>query len=265
MLLEIDRQTGLLRRYARGGTLLLSGGTPNFWRAPTDNDVGAGVPKSHAMWQYFSEHRRVESVERWGNAIVVRHDMGVGSVKVETRWTMAADGRVGVTMRFDPLRDTLPDPLRVGLAFDMPATLDQMRWYGRGPHESYADRKSGAMIGQWSGAVADQFHDYARPQESGNKSDVRWIALSGGGAGVRITGAQLLSVNALAFPYDDLTKKGVRHSSDIRPHDHGSLLIDAAQAGVGGDTGWNLDARPHMPFRIPLEKLSYSFTIAPTR
>ncbi|WP_303760667.1 glycoside hydrolase family 2 TIM barrel-domain containing protein [Sphingobium yanoikuyae] len=265
--LEIDRATGLVRRYARGGKMLLSGGAPNFWRAPTDNDVGAGIPKSHAMWQYFSDHRQIEAIERSGNAIIVRHDMGVGSVKVETRWTMAADGRVGVTMRFNPIRDTLPDPLRVGLAFDTPSALERVAWYGRGPQETYADRKSGGLIAQWSGSLADQYHDYARPQESGNKSDVRWIALTGVGTGLRITGAQPLSVNALAFPYADLAMKppGQAHSSDIRPHGHGTLLIDAAQAGVGGDTGWNLDGRAHMNFRIPLRSLTYSFTIDAAR
>lgn len=265
--LEIDRATGLVRRFARGDRLLLSGGAPNFWRAPTDNDIGAGIPKSHAMWQYFSGHRRVESIEVSSNAIVVRHDMGVGAVKTETRWTMAQDGRVGVTVRFDPIRDTLPDPLRVGLAFDTPSALDEVSWYGRGPHETYADRNTSGLIARWSGTLAGQYHDYARPQESGNKTDVRWIALTGGGAGLRVVGAQPLSVNALPFPYGDLAMKppGQAHSSDIRPHDHGTLLIDAAQAGVGGDTGWNIDARPHMPFRIPLKSLTYSFTIVPAR
>lgn len=261
--LEIDRATGLVRRYARGGTVLLTGGAPNFWRAPTDNDVGAGVPKSHAMWQHFSQNRRVESVARDGDAIVVRHDMGVGSVKMETRWTMAADGTVGVTARFEPLRDTLPDPLRLGLAFEMPPVLDTVRWYGRGPQETYADRKSGGMIARWTGKLADQYHGYARPQESGNKTDVRWIELAGGHTGLRVTGAQPLSVNALAFPYVDLDLKapGKAHSSDIRPHGNGTLLIDAAQAGVGGDTGWSLDGRAHMPYRIALQPVTWSFTI----
>lgn len=123
------------------------------------------------------------------------------------------------------------------------------------------------MIAQWQGLLADQFHDYARPQESGNKTDVRWIELTGtktgNKVGLRITGAQPLSVNALAFPYADLAMKppGQAHSSDIRPHGSGTLLIDAAQAGVGGDTGWNLDGRAHMPYRIELKPLTYSFTI----
>lgn len=108
--LEIDRATGLVRRYARDGKTLLTGGTPNFTRAPTDNDIGAGVPKSHAMWQYFSEHRRTDNMHRDGNAVVVDHDMGVGSVKMETRWTMAPDGAATATVRFTPLRSTCPIP-----------------------------------------------------------------------------------------------------------------------------------------------------------
>lgn len=261
--IEIDRHTGLVIRYDRDGRTLLTGGAPNFWRAPTDNDIGAGVPKTHAMWQHFSEHRRVEAVTREGNSIVVRHDMGVGSVKVETRWTMQPDGTARAVVRFDPLRDTLPDPLRLGLAFQTSPALDQVRWFGRGPHETYSDRKTGGMVGRWSGSLADQYHDYARPQESGNKSDVRWLELSGGGSGLRVTGEQPLSVNALAFPYADLAMKpsGTRRSSAIRSQGNGTLLIDAAQAGVGGDTGWNLDGRPHMPFRIPLKSVTWSFTI----
>ncbi|WP_294204309.1 glycoside hydrolase family 2 TIM barrel-domain containing protein [uncultured Sphingomonas sp.] len=263
-MLEIDRTTGLVRRYARDGKTLLTGGAPNFYRAPTDNDVGSDVPKSHAMWRYFSEHRRLDDIHRDGNAIVVDQDMGVGSVKMQTRWTMAPDGAATATVRFTPLRATLPDPLRVGLAFATPGQqFSQVSWFGRGPWESYADRKTGAIIARWDGKLADQYHDYARPQESGNKTDVRWVQLTGTGVGLRVTGAQPLSVNALPFPYSDLALKPPTkaHSSDIYPHGDGTLLIDAAQAGVGGDTGWNLDGRAHMPYRIALQPLTYSFTI----
>ena len=263
--LEVDRATGLVRRYARGGTTLLRGGAPDFWRAPTDNDIGTGVTKSHAMWQQFSQRRRLDGAAIEGDAIVVRHDMGVGSVKTATRWTMAADGTVRAELTFTPIRATLPDPLRVGLTFRTPAMLDRVRWYGRGPHETYADRKTGGLVAQWQGALADQYHGYARPQESGSKQDVRWIALtgSGGGTGLRVTGERPLAVNALPFPYDDLST--MKHSSDIRPHGEGTLMIDAAQAGVGGDTGWSTDGRPHMPYRIPLAPLTYAFTIGADR
>ncbi len=262
--LTIDRTTGLVRSYTRGGTTLLSGGAPDFWRAPTDNDVGTGVVKSHAMWKQFSENRRVDGVAADGDAIVVDHSMGVGSVRTTTRWTMAADGTARADVQFTPVRDTLPDPLRVGLTFATPPALDRVRWYGRGPQETYADRKTGGQIAIWQGALADQYHGYARPQESGSKQDVRWIVLTGRDVpGLRVTGGQPLSVNALPFPYADLNS--ARHSSEIRPHGGGTLLIDAAQAGVGGDTGWSLDGRPHMPYRIALEPMTWSFTIGADR
>ncbi len=262
--LEIDRASGLVRRYARGGTTMLSGGTPDFWRAPTDNDIGTGMTKTHRMWEQFSNNRRLDAIAADGDAIVVTHDMGVGSVKVTTRWTMDATGTARATVRFVPLRDDLPDPPRIGMQFRTPATLDRIRWYGRGPWESYADRKTAALIGNYAGMLADQYHGYARPQESGTKQDVRWIDLTGaGGAGVRVTGDRPMAVNALPFPYADLMEKapGKAHSSDIRPHGDGTLLIDVAQSGVGGDTGWSTDGRPHMRYRVPLVPTEWTFTL----
>ncbi|MBB4085064.1 DUF4981 domain-containing protein [Sphingomonas carotinifaciens] len=266
--LEVDKASGLLRGYARGGRMLLTGGAPDFWRAPTDNDIGANVPTSHAMWKQFSEHRRVDAARTEGDAIVVMHDMGVGSVKMETRWTMAADGTARGDVTFTPIRDDLPDPLRVGLQFRTPPALVRVRWYGRGPHETYVDRRTSGLIARWGGTLAEQYHGYARPQESGTKQDVRWIVLEDeGGRGLKLTGGQPLAVNALAFPYADLAMQpaGKAHSSDIRPHGDGTLLVDAAQAGVGGDTGWSLDGRAHMQYRVPLKPMHWSFTLGAAR
>jgi len=261
--LEVDGRTGLAR-YSAGGIELLSGGTPNFWRAPTDNDVGTGIPKTHAMWKLFSNERKAGArIE--GKAIVVTSDIGAGAVHFETRYEMAAGGSVRVTARFDPLRRDLPDPLRLGLAFTTPPALDTVSWYGRGPQETYADRKTGGLIAVHGGRLADQHHDYARPQETGTKQDVRWLSLAGrDGPSLRVRGAAPLSINALAFPYADLDERpvGQWHSSDIRPHGRGTLLIDALQAGVGGDTGWNADGLPHLQYRIPLEPRVFMFDLS---
>jgi beta-galactosidase len=147
----------------------------------------------------------------------------------------------------------------------MPAGYATVAWYGRGPHESYQDRKTGAMIALWRGAIAAQNHDYMRPQETGNKVDVRWMELSGTDApGLRIEGYAPLSMNALAFPYDDLDRgpPGTRKSTDIVPHGDGSLLVDAVQAGVGGDTQWNADGRPMPQYRIPLAPRRFAFRLS---
>jgi beta-galactosidase len=174
---------------------------------------------------------------------------------------------VTVSGRFTPNRDDLPDPLRVGLAFSMPTAMTDVAWYGRGPYETYADRKWNGALGLWHGKIADQAHDYMRPQETGNKVDVRWMDIGGvQGDGVRVTGAAPLSMNVLAFPYEDLQRHppGTWRSSDIRPRDHVSLMVDAAQVGVGGDDTWTLAARAHVKYRIPLSPLTFAFTLSPS-
>jgi beta-galactosidase len=269
--LVIDRQTGLVDHYAVGGKTLLSGGAPNFFRALTDNDLGAKVDKTHAIWRGFSETRDVRAItvgqtdgER---SVSVDYVYGGGAVRFLTTYALRADGTVKVNGRFTPARPDLPDPLRVGLAFSMPTQMSDVAWYGRGPHETYADRKWSGAFGLWHGPIAAQNHGYMRPQETGNKVDVRWMDIGADkGAGVRVTGDAPLSMNVLAFPYEDLQRRtpGTWRSSDIRPHDHVSLLVDAAQAGVGGDDTWTLAARAHVQYRVPLAPLAFGFVLSPS-
>jgi beta-galactosidase len=269
--LVIDRATGLVDHYSAGAKTLLSGGMPNFTRALTDNDIGTGVPASHAVWQQASERRTVEGVEPrkldGGRAeVTVRYSVGDGVARFVARYTMNGDGSLAIDGQMTPLRADLPDPLRVGLAYRMPSAFDTLEWYGRGPHESYADRKTGAPIALWRGRIAEQNHDYMRPQETGNKVDVRWMELTRpGGPGLRIDGRAALSMNVLAFPYADLSRRepGTRRSSDIVPHDEVSLLIDAAQVGVGGDDQWTAGGRALPRYRIAPGPLHYAFTLAP--
>jgi len=260
--LVIDAATGQVRYSAKGKTLL-KGGTPNFWRGMTDNDEGTGVDKSHKVWQTFTDNRQLRALNVDANAVRVLYSFGAGAVHWETTYRMTTDGTVQVKADFTPLRDDLPDPLRLGLRFDSDPSLDKVSWYGRGPQENYADRYTGAALGLYSGKVADQYHAYMRPQESGNKTGVRWISLTGANAGLKVTGAQALSVNALAFPYEDLylRPRGTWKTSDVVPRGDGTLLVDLAQTGVGGDTGWSLDGRPLVKYRIKLQPASYSFTI----
>lgn len=270
--LSIDVRNGLVDHLDFAGRTVLKGGAPNFYRAVTDNDIGGEVPATHREWEFLSRNRRVESVEAEPQAdgsarIRVIYDLGTGSVRFTSLYGMTADGHVTVTGSFEPLRDNMPDPLRVGLYFQAPPSFTRLAWYGRGRQESYADRKSGAPIALWSGRIAEQNHDYMRPMETGNKTDTRWLALADeSGTAFRIEGAQPISANVLAFPYEDLDRRppGTWRSSDIQPRQHVSVLIDAAQVGIGGDTAWNAAARAHGKYRIPLASLTYSFTIAPS-
>lgn len=262
--LTVDAKTGLVR-YEQDGKGLLTGGAPNFWRGLTDNDVGTGLARSHEIWKRYSETRRLTGIGTGPDFIEVRYALGEGGGRFDIVYRMGGDGQIDVTASFVPEKDDLPDPLRVGLRFDFDPAMDDLSWYGRGPWESYSDRKTGAALGLYRGSVRDQYHDYARPQESGNKTDVRWLSLSDGkGQSLRVTGAQPLSVNALAFPYEDLhlRPQGTWKSSDIAPRGDGALLIDIAQSGVGGDTGWNSNGRPLVKYRIPVAPVSYRFRLS---
>jgi beta-galactosidase len=147
----------------------------------------------------------------------------------------------------------------------MPTTVKTVEWYGRGPHESYVDRKSSAAIGLWRGAIAEQNHDYMRPQDTGNKVDVRWMELSGEGAGLRVRAPRPLMMQALAFPYGDLYRRapGTWKSTDIVPHGETTLIVDAAEWGVGGDTTWSHVGQPHMKYRTTLEPTRIAFRLEP--
>ncbi|PXA96302.1 beta-galactosidase, partial [Caulobacter sp. D5] len=271
--LTIDRATGLVAGYAKGGTVLAQGGAPNFFRAETDNDTATGTVAQQKPWRVMTDVRQVRAITarklEGGQAqVVVEHALGAGAARFVTTYVMAGDGSVAVTGDLTPLKDDLPPPVRVGLWFTLPSQPKTVEWLGRGPHESYVDRLTSAPIGLWRGALADQNHDYMRPQDTGNKTGVRWLELSGGqgAAGLRVEAADKpLMMNALAFPYQDLYRRpaGTWKSTDIVPHDAGTLLIDAAQWGVGGDTTWNFVGQPHVKYRTTLAPTRVSFRLEP--
>lgn len=268
--LAIERTSGLVRAYSKGARLLARGGEPHFWRAVTDNDIGIGTAKQLAVWKTMSEQRKVAAIrilpaQGDGRSVEIRYALGDGAANFTSIYRMGGDGSVSVSGKLEPVKDDLPPPFRIGMAFTVPSTMDTVQWYGRGPHESYVDRKTSAPIGLWRGAIADQHHDYIRPQETGNKVDVRWMEMSGDGAGLRVQGAQPMMMNALAFPYSDLDRHapGSWKSSDIRPHGDGTLLIDAAQWGVGGDTAWSEFGKPMAAYRTASKPLGFAFRFTP--
>jgi beta-galactosidase len=267
--LTIDKATGLVEAYAKDGVILAKGGQPNFFRAETDNDTGTGLTAQQRPWEVMTKQRQLRGLTTRavseGRQIVVDYALGAGAARFTTTYTMAGDGSVAVVGELTPLKDDLPPPVRVGLWYSVPADLKTVEWYGRGPHETYVDRYTSAPIGLWRGAVADQNHDYMRPQDTGNKIDVRWMELSGQERGVRVSSDKPLMMTALAFPYEDLYRRppGTWKSTDIVPHGDATLLVDAVQWGIGGDTTWNSFGLPHMKYRTRLEPTRVSFRLEP--
>jgi beta-galactosidase len=189
---------------------------------------------------------------------------GGGTLRYRTRYSIYAGGDIIVRNTVEPLVGDLPEFYRVGMTMTAPGSFNDLRWFGRGPHESYSDRRTGAAVGLWEGKVSEQFHDYSRPQETGNKVDIRWLAVARpDGVGLAIIGQPLLSVTALPFPYADLDyyPGQQRHGADLVPKDMVTLNIDLAQMGVGGDNSWGF--WPLEDYRLPPGPYEYAFRLRP--
>lgn len=209
--LIFDRKQGALTSWRHGGVeIMRSPLQPNFWRAPTDNDVGAALPEKLDIWKTVGEQRRVETlnISRLSPQ-AVRIDVnaihGGDKLRQLTGYTVLGSGDVLVDVSLQPLTEELPEFYRIGMSMTAHGGFEQVSWLGRGPQESYADRKTAAAVGLYEGNVTEQYHAYVRPQETGNKTDVRWLAISDkSGVGLAVIGRPLLNVTALPFANDDL-------------------------------------------------------------
>jgi beta-galactosidase len=266
-----DRRSGTLASLTVDGTeLLLAGPVPNFWRAPTDNDFGYDMPRRQRIWKDAGPDRHVDTVtvRRTGPGQVrvdVAMTLHAGGARYTTRYDVYGTGDILVTNHFVPGDTALPNLPRLGTRLELRGEFDSVAWYGRGPQESYADRKTGAAVGLYRGTALEQYHPYIRPQENGNKADVRWIALTNrSGTGLLAVGLPLLSATALPFLQEDFDEglaKRNRHTYDVKPRDLVELKLDAAQMGVGGDNSWG--ARPHRQYRIAVREYTYRFRLRP--
>jgi beta-galactosidase len=268
---SFDKTAGLLTSYKyRDVELLLSGPQPNFWRAPTDNDFGGRWQLKLAVWRHAGANRTlrdvvVEKVNDRQVRIVTTSDLETGNSTYTTSYTVLGSGEVVVESRFVPGDTTLPRMPRFGMQMTIPRQFSNVKWFGRGPHESYWDRKAGAPIGRYQGTVAEQWHPYVRPQENGNKTDVRWMALTNReGAGLLIIGMPVLSMSALHFTIDDLDpgeSKAQRHAGEMVERDLVNLNVDFKQMGVGGINSWGPTALPK--YSLPVDEYTYGFRLRP--
>jgi beta-galactosidase len=244
--------------------------SPFFWRAPTDNDFGNDMPVRQAVWKHASYTRTVEKVEYRQNSnrdvlIEVTWFIPAVNSRFQTIYHVFGDGDIVVNNRFLPGSDMLPDLPRMGMQMILGTEFENMRWYGRGPQETYWDRKSGARIGEYSGKVWEQYHAYVRPQENGNKTDVRWASFTNDqGIGLLVLGDPTLNFSAHHFLSQDLDpgpRKQQRHTTDIKRRDLILLHLDYQQMGVGGDTSWG--ARPHPQYSLKAKEYSFRFCLRP--
>ena len=264
--LTIGKKSGAIESLEVDGKQLMADPLlPNFWRVPTDNDRGNKMPERLAIWKNAVRELAVVSVTiEQPQSQVVRVFLEAkfppgGKSAYYLTYTVYASADIIVECRFVP-GVGLPDLPRFGMQMAMPTEFDTMTWYGRGPHETYWDRKTGAAVGIYSGPVEEQTHLYVRPQENGNKTDVRWVALTNSeGTGLLAVGMPLLSVSAWPFTMADLEK--AQHINELPRRETITVNLDYGQMGVGGDNSWG--AFTHPEYILPCKPYSYSFRLKP--
>jgi beta-galactosidase len=224
------------------------------------------MAQSQGIWRQAHEGAEIRdfTVAEQGNSVVVKVTSRLS--KVEADWTttykILGTCDILVDAKFAPSKTNLPKLPRLGMQMVLPAGFESITWFGPGPQETYCDRKD-ARVGRYSGTVREQFfRDYVEPGESGNKGDVRWVALTNKqGVGLLAAGLPLLSVNALHHTTDDL--QSAEHPFELPERDFTVLNLDWKQQGVGGDNSWG--AWPHDQYLIPCQEQSYSFRLRPFR
>jgi beta-galactosidase len=273
--LVFGKASGLLQSYRLGNTELIESGhalQPNFWRAPTDNDMGAKLQLKLKAW------KEVPGKLQAAAFTPLRSDDG-GTVTVTSRYELrglgatltvryTVNGKGELVVRQDLQADTTeehPMLLKFGMKWVLPAGFEAIEYYGRGPHENYSDRSYAAPVGRYRQTVSSQFTPYTRPQETGNKTGVRWWRITnGGGKGLMVEGAEALSMSALHYfdeDLDDGDEKDQRHAGELKPRRQTQLHIDHRQMGVGSVNSWG--RLPLEPYLLPYGSYSYTYKVTP--
>ncbi|MEO3990281.1 glycoside hydrolase family 2 TIM barrel-domain containing protein [Pseudocitrobacter cyperus] len=282
--LRFDRADGCLTHFSVDGkTLIQRGPEPNFWRGLTDNDLGAKMFSLAEVWQQAANQRvlmelSVEQISPHQVAVITRFELSTVASQYTLRYAISANGEIHISTDFIPGDAALPLIPRIGTQLIMPCEFNYIQWYGRGPGETYSDRK-GAKVGIYGGTTWAQFHAYPRPQESGNKTDVRWVrVVNGDGFGLEAVADHTL-LNTSAWPFaageldfvadgdsdsaSGLTPLSRRHGVDVQPGALTTWNIDLAQMGTGGQNSWR--SLPPPEYQLPAKPYHFAFYLRPVR
>jgi len=268
-----DKQTGNITSYKAGGRQIFKRGPqPNFWRAPTDNDYGAGLQKRLIEWKdagtnttLVSMKAEPQGADGWLKVTVVKSMLN-GDGLYTQQFLIDGNGAIQVSNAFNAVKGKHNMLLRFGNHSLLPTDFINLQWYGRGPVENYQDRKTASMVGLYNGLVKDQYYPYIRPQESGNKTDIRWAKLTRkDGSGIMIAAFDtMLNINALPYSAEQLfsgPEKQQKHSGELEPDESVHLDIDLQQMGVGGINSWG--ELPLEKYRLPFKDYAYRYIIIP--
>ena len=270
---EFNKQNGFMSKYQVKGMEMIQRGSllkPNFWRAPIDNDMGAGLQNKYKVWRNPAmKLEQLQSEVKDGMVVVnASYEMKEVYAKLYLTYVINNEGKVKVTQRMETAADVkVPNMFRFGMRVQMPAQFVNVEYYGRGPVENYIDRKDNAFVGLYRQKVADQFYAYIRPQETGTKSDLRWWkVLNAGGCGLKVVAEAPFSASALNYTIeslDDGDQKDQRHSSEVEKTAETNLCIDKAQMGLGCVDSWG--ALPIDKYMVHYGHHEFTFILEPVQ
>ncbi|WNJ20060.1 glycoside hydrolase family 2 TIM barrel-domain containing protein [Pontibacter sp. G13] len=262
-----DLETGFLNRYTVAGQSIITGPLkPNTWRAITDNDrIGWKTPQTLAPWKQADSQQALLSISQQALTtgawlIETVHDLGQGTATQTTHYTVNPNGQVQIEVDFEA-SSLLPYIPRVGMEVTIGAEFEQLKWYGRGPHEHYLDRKNGAFVGIYESPLSKFYTSYIYPQANANRTDTRWMQVANeAGIGMMVSGS-LFEFSAYPFTPENL--EAAVSTCELEQMEGFTLNLDHKQMGVGGFTSWNWKAAPLESHRIQAGTFHYQLTLAP--
>ncbi|MFW5877885.1 MAG: beta-galactosidase small subunit family protein, partial [bacterium] len=265
---SFDKKSGFLSSVMKAEKeFLASPLTINFWRAPVENDWGNNMPERLGVWKNAGSNAELRSInheQREEGYYEVDVDYWLADVQsfYFINYEINGNGEIRVNTYMEPMEQGFPELPRFGMTMTVKAEYDQLEWFGRGPHENYIDRNSGAIVGHYSSTVEDQYVPYIAPGENAYKTDTRWLTLTDKrGEGIMLKGMPHIGFSALHFTNEDLSRKkrDEMHTIDLEPREDVFINVDYGQMGVGGDNSWG--AKSLAKYSLPFRDYGYSFVI----
>ena len=271
--IQFAKADGFMDKYMVDGLDMIKEGaklTPNFWRAPTDNDFGAGLQQKYAVWKNPKFKLASLKSEMKDGLAVVSAEYEMPSVSAGTKLQLTYEinnrGAVKVNQKLVAEKGAkVSNIFRFGMQMVMPKSFENISYYGRGPVENYIDRKWATELGVYNQTVTNQFYAYIRPQENGNKTDIRWWKqFNEAGRGLQFVAEAPFSASALHYTIESLDsgwEKKQEHSNEVEPADLTNFLIDKVQMGLGCVDSWG--AIPREEYMLPYGDYEFTFIMQP--
>lgn len=264
--IEFSKKEGTLNNVAfNGKEVIKAGPQPDFWRVPTDNDMGFKMEDKLGIWKNVGSDAIIKDVKvtKKDDFVIVKICKALNQVrgKYYTTYKIFGDGTLEVTNDYISSHNRkYPEMPRFGNTIKVDKSLKKVEYYGRGPFENYVDRKTAAFIGHYKNTVDGLYFPYIRPQETGYRTDVRWFSIASEDVGIYVEGYPLICFNAQYYEksdYEQGPENFTPHQKDMKKRDYIVLNVDLGQMGVGGDNSWG--AQPHLKHKLPNKEYSYSY------